>query len=116
MSATKINIYDRELFIIKGQYTTNGAVAISLYEKTGDEVEPFLDLTTNIDGATALLQENEIFVKTWSENEPFIKQLLESGYFEDTGKRHDLGFVQAHIWKIVKEITDIEDIKGPEDL
>ena len=41
-------------------------------------------------------------VKTWSENESFIQPLLETGYFEDTGKRIRVSqYCEAAIWKVI---------------
>ena len=79
-----------------GQYQ-NGRVAVQLVDaKTS---EPFATLTVNIPQAT--VSDKEIIVKTWTENEPVARAALESGLFQDTGKRIPTGFSQAQIWKVI---------------
>jgi len=79
-----------------GQYQ-NGRVAVQLVDaKTS---EPFATLTVNIPQAT--VSDNEIIVKTWTENEPVARAAFESGLFHDTGKRIPTGFSQAQIWKVI---------------
>ena len=52
------------------------------------------------------LADNEIIVKTWSENEPY-RALLMTSWFNDTGRRIPAGFTVAEVWT-----TDIELPKG----
>lgn len=72
---------------------TNGATAILLDSDEG----PFGQLTVNLEGVQ--LVDNEILVKTWSENS-WVRQLLVkySEIFKDTGRRASTGYVQAEIW------------------
>lgn len=100
-------IINGEIFnISKEKYLKNGTPAITIYCKDGGSIEPYLDLTVNFHGASTVLGNDEIAVKTWSENEPFVNILLQSGFFQDTGKRVKISsFVEAHIWKMTKEIT-----------
>lgn len=100
---TKVTLDDEKYLLVKSSYCTNNAIAISMYDEDG---ELFMDLTTNTEDARTHLEKGEIMVKTWSENEPYIKPLLESGYFEDTKRRVSLGRVEAQIWKILKVIDD----------
>lgn len=59
---------------------------------------PIATLTVCIPGIK--LNENEVLVKTWGENEGLaVKALTELG-FQDTGKRVSTGFVQAEIWEL----------------
>lgn len=93
------------LFLEFAKYDTSNTTSISIQilEESGDDasLEPYIDITTNIEGAENLLGENEIMVKTWSENESFIQPLLETGYFEDTGKKIRVSeWCEASIWKI----------------
>ena len=62
--------------------------------------EPFMNLSVNLNDPS--LKENFFWAKTWSENEPFRQQLLDSGLFRDTGKRKRTGFVEAELWEIVR--------------
>lgn len=109
---SQINMHGRTFFLSKGTYEMGGATAITLYTYILEEggMTPWIDLTTNIPGT--VLKPDECLVKVWSENEPFIKGLLKSGFFEDTKKRIPSGFVEAHIWKIVKEIPTDAEIGG----
>lgn len=63
-----------------------------------DDGTPFCTLTCNIPGVE--LKDNEILVKTWSENEEVAACALTSGLFKDTGKRVPTGFVEAQIWEV----------------
>jgi|PlaIllAssembly_1097288.scaffolds.fasta_scaffold00432_2 hypothetical protein len=74
---------------------TGGGIALRIYDANG---QPFLTLTTNIEGA--VLFDGEFCVKTWSENEPYIADILASGLFEDTGRRVLTGFVEAPVWRM----------------
>lgn len=48
------------------------------------------------------LEPGEFLIKTWSENEPAVRYLLDNG-FQDTGKRVRTGFVEAEVWTFNKE-------------
>lgn len=98
--------FEKELIIAKGFYVNNGGLAIAIYEQ--DTLDGFMDVTVNLEGVA--LSDNEVAVKTWSENECFVDSLLASGYFKDTGKRVPAGFVQAQIWEVLKPITKISEL------
>ena len=59
---------------------------------------PAFTLTVNI--PEVKIKAGEIIVKTWSENERIAKDLLQSGLFEDTGRRIPTVFVKAQVWKV----------------
>lgn len=101
---SQIKMHGRTFHLSKGTYKMGGAIAVTLYTYIQEEggMTPWIDLTTNIPGT--VLETNECLVKVWSENEPYIEGLLKSGFFEDTKKRISSGFVEAQIWKIVKDI------------
>lgn len=98
----EVFLLGRTFSISVESYTANNTPAITLYTYVHDEggMVPWIDLTTNIHGASTYLEDGECLVKTWSENEEFIQPLLESGLFEDTGRRVPCGFAEAHIWKM----------------
>lgn len=79
----------------------NPAVTLTLTE-TGEE---FLTLSVNLPQDAHTLDEDEFFVKTWSENEYFIQDILATGLFEDTGRRVSTGWVEAQVWRILKEVA-----------
>jgi len=58
-------------------------------------------VSVNVTDKNEPLQPGEYCIKTWTENEMISKALRESGLFEDTGKRHRTGFVEAEVWKLV---------------
>lgn len=75
----------------------NGRYALELTDI--DSGEPFGMLTTNLPHVD--LMDNEIIVKTWSENAPLAKAALASGLFENTGVLVPTGFVEAEIWEVL---------------
>jgi len=106
----ELQYYEHEkLFIEMANYNSNSTKALFIQSLESDEdsfwLEPFVEVTTNLEGAEKFLGENEILVKTWSENESLIQPLLASGYFEDTGKRVDVSaWCKASIWKVIQPI------------
>jgi hypothetical protein len=80
-----------------GTYAADGSPAIEMFLKDG---EPFGTLTCCLPGQVKLA-DDEILVKTWSENEPLAEAAIHSGFFADTAKRISTGFVQAEIWKVL---------------
>lgn len=60
--------------------------------------EPFGRLTVCVPGTK--LKEDEILVKTWSENEPLAQAALESKYFENTGRCVPTGHCHAEVWRV----------------
>jgi len=78
-------------------YFGNGRLAIQAVDCV--DGEPYGTLTCNI--PDVFLKNNEILVKTWSENEGLAKAARESGLFRDTGKRVSTGFVQAEVWEVL---------------
>lgn len=94
---------DELLFLEFTNYEDNNTTAIIIQSIEDDCLEPYIEITTNIENIEKVLTENEILVKTWSENESFVKPLLQSGFFSDTGKRVKVSsFCEASIWKIIK--------------
>ena len=85
------------LILMAGRYR-GGRLAIESYELSG---EPWGVLTVNLPEARDLAAD-EIIVKTWSENEIWVPQLLTvlPHVFEDTGRRIPAGYTQAQVWKL----------------
>lgn len=82
------------LTIIATHYTSNDRCAILLESADG---EPYGRLTVNLPDAS--IAEDEILVKTWSENSNLRAPALASGHFKDTGRRIPNGMVIAEVWK-----------------
>lgn len=84
--------------IVSDRYQKGGRLALCLVDfATG---EPVATLTVNLVDASIRLASDEVFVKTWSENEPLVAPLLASGLFEDTGLREPVGYVHASVWRL----------------
>lgn len=94
-------------------YEANNTKAVSIMIHLKDEydevtLEPYVDITTNIEGVETILQQDEILVKTWSEMESLIPALLNSGYFEDTSKKVRVSdWCEASIWKIKNQSIEM---------
>lgn len=82
-----------ETVFSKFGYYDNGRLAITYISAGG----PFAKLTVNIPEVD--LADDEILVKTWSENKNISEVALKSGLFTDTGRRIPCGFCEAQIWK-----------------
>lgn len=85
-------------FSFKALQYKNGQTAIVVNDAV--DHEPWGQLTSCIDGVE--LAKDEILVKTWSENEAWVPQVLETmpDVFEDTGRRAWAGWSQASIWRL----------------
>lgn len=98
---TKINFLDKEyeIELVLSHYNYKNRIAIQAIDMS--DGEPFGTLTTNIEED---VEENEFFVKDWSENSSWVPQVLEEfpEYFENTGKKFQSGFVQVPVWKLKK--------------
>jgi len=90
----KIKLYDQTMYIDDTQKYMNGRMAVEIYDSEG----PFMTLSVNVPEAHNV-EEGEFIVKTYSENEPFIDEISESGLFIDTGKVVLSGFATMPIWK-----------------
>ena len=99
-----VNTHAGRLQIRPQTYRANLALALQLVEPTTRE--PYTVITVNLPDAHYQLSPDEVFVKTWSENEPLVPALLASGLFEDTGLREPTGFVQAQVWRMKGELLE----------
>jgi hypothetical protein len=85
--------------VITSTYQHGGATAIVMELQDG---EPLCTLSVNIEGVK--LPEGTFLAKTWSENAEIAKAALDSGLFEDTGKRVPTGFVEAQVWRFKEPV------------
>ncbi len=60
--------------------------------------EPIARLTVN--EPEVQLAPDEVLVKTWSENEEISRDAMKTGWFEDTGRRILVGYVEAQVWRV----------------
>lgn len=80
---------------IKQKIYENGRTCLIAYE---DQDSEFGVITLNISEIS--LKEKQIVVKTWFENRWTVQLLtLLPQHFKDTGKRVQVGFLTAPIWK-----------------
>lgn len=83
-----------DIKIVKRNYDQGGATALIAMDDEGQ----FGVITVN--NPRFQLDDDEIIVKTWSENE-WVTQLLQKlpNVFQDTGKRIPMGYAEGQIWK-----------------
>lgn len=82
--------------VLKKMRYGNGRTAI-VAEDVLDGL-PYGTLSVNL--VNDSLGDDEVFIKSWSENEALADVARKSGYFIDTGKRVPSGFCVAEIWKM----------------
>ena len=85
------------------KYQNNDRMAIELigYPGTEEEGEPIAYATVNI--PEYFLEENEIIIKSYSENEGMLDALEEAGVIKKTGKAVNTGYVFADIAEYIPE-------------
>lgn len=66
----------------------NGALAVQLFDEEG----PYATLSVNIDGSEQLPEDE--FVLSHDIPDTMVKDLVDQGAVEDTGKRASYGFVE----------------------
>lgn len=75
----------------------DGTTAVMLYE----EHEMYCRLTVSVPGTH--LNEGEILIKDWAENEPVIQHLLSSGHLLSTGREVASGHVFPKVMRLGPE-------------
>lgn len=98
---TTIEFFDEEVSLrlkVVGEYNS-GMKAIEAIDETN---QCFGRLTVNVEGVN--LEPDEIIVKTYSENEAWVTQVLTnlSKHFIPTGKTVQSGFVTLPIYKFIE--------------
>jgi hypothetical protein len=79
-------------------YESDGLPLIRVYRGNHSCVPWSSTLTVNVVNWKPE-NDNEILVKTWSENKSWTRDILTHGPFEDTGRRVPTGFVHAEVWR-----------------
>lgn len=92
---TSIAIDGRIVSLRKSLYRGNNRLALRFVDIT--DGAPYATLTVNIPDAE--LKEGEFLVKTWGGNEELASLAIQSGIFEDTGRRVRENFVEAQVWR-----------------
>ena len=94
---TKVKFMQWNCTVEKAKYQGNDRTALRLIdEEDGCDV---LMATVNIPHAT--LDQDEVLIKNWSENEGVLSALVASGVVKDTGKTVRTGFVFANVCKLL---------------
>lgn len=92
-------------YFTPSRYKTSDRIALSIFvEETGEHMAV---LTVNLPDLP--LEEDEFFVKTWSENQPIAIDAMATGLFVDTGKRVNTGYTEASVWKLNDNVKLIEE-------
>ena len=78
------------IFFKKEKYQADRSLAICIMCEDG----PYATLSTYLEGQMSVLDSDEFFCKTYSENERVFSFLLEKGYIELTGKVVDNGYME----------------------
>lgn len=89
------------------QHYANGRLCIELWIEHEWGMEPCGKVTTNL--PEAHLNEGEVFVKDWAENEPMIDALLEAGWLERTGREVISGFVAPAVMRPIGPLKEFLD-------
>ncbi|MBU9199825.1 hypothetical protein KTD31_00230 [Burkholderia multivorans] len=87
-----IHAYGKKLSVVEQR-----ARGLVRYDCVSEIGEPFGTLSKIVPGVK--LDTDEVLMKTYAENEPYRQPLLDSGLFEDTGKRVPSGFIELEVWR-----------------
>jgi hypothetical protein len=85
---------------------TNGRLCIKLWCDEG----PFATLTVNLPDQH--LNEGEVFVKDWAENEPVVEALMALGVLRDTGREVISGFVAPRVMVLDGSLKSLANEAG----
>lgn len=85
------------LAIELNKYSDNNGTALALFEI--EDHSPFAMATINM--PLIELNENEVIIKNYSENEGIEELLIKNGIIEKTGRTVNGGFVNCNICKLL---------------
>lgn len=101
----EIDFYGEAVQVVavhSGRYAADDTPVVDLLDPINGE--PWGTLTVCCPNSGVVLADNEIAVKTWSENEPY-RALLDTPHFADTQKRFQAGFAHVEIWTTTLDLT-----------
>lgn len=84
----------------RGSGSKQGARALILNWEGEYGIEEEWIISVNLAPYGVSTADDEILIKTWSENEQIIDPLLMTGLFEDTERRAPTGYTMAHVWRL----------------
>lgn len=103
-----INAFGKEfeVFVEKTEYRSNGALALCVneWDEEYQILEPFGNLTVNLEGISEVMPLTHAFVKDYSENEGWALDLARQIGGRPTGDVADNGFVRVPLWDFSKII------------
>lgn len=91
----KLRGIDLEIFRTK---YADGNLAVTIHTAGG---EPYAKLSVNLPEIANMLEPDQFFVKTWSENEAIVKVMRELEIFKPTGREVEVSqWCTSEIWQI----------------
>lgn len=97
---------------VRRQSYSNGRLALDLWFEDDFGPAPYGKITVNLPDQH--LNEGELFVKDWAENEPIASALLEAGWITPTGREVNSGFVFPLVARAAGPLKEFLD-SGAED-
>jgi len=90
------------------RYASDNKLAVQIMSRTEDGkfLEPYA--TVSVCTEHTLESEDEFVAKEYSENEGLVQQFIDAGYFEETGRTVQFGYVSGRILRLLpkaKEMT-----------
>lgn len=92
----EITLNGEKVELHKSNYLHNGAWALQAFDLDGI---PYAKLSVNL--VDEKLEDDEIAIKTWSENEGFLDQLIEQKVISEPIRQADAEFSKAAICKLL---------------
>ena len=90
-------------YLWRGKYQDNGTLALMLLNPREGERE----MTVTVNLPNAVLDEDCVWVKDWSENEGIVDALVRAGVGRTTGRTWPTGFVEAVEFRVTLPLDKI---------
>tara|TARA_R100000742_G_C4198644_1_gene28445 strand:- start:35 stop:376 length:342 start_codon:yes stop_codon:yes gene_type:complete len=90
----------RAIRAITDTYSKGNALSVRLEATDDGYWSPYATLSIDLPEHEHMLDENEFFVKLWSENSELVELLNITDVFTDTGKSVLHGFNNVPVWKL----------------
>ena len=85
-----------EFYFEFDRYRNNNALSVQLFEITG---EPYATISVNMPDSNKL-ENDEFFMKNWSENKEIAKELVDKKIVIPTGNESSNGYVTAKSYRV----------------
>lgn len=90
-----------ECDVIKASYHDNNTALLLVDSSDEDYGSPVLTASVNITGVSECLPEDQVVIKTYSENAGVLKALIEAGVVRDTGEAVATGYATCPVAEII---------------